>query len=61
MENGGMDIEYLEDVGKKNLLIKVSGDCDMYSAQEFFINVTKIWGSGPSNNLNLGQIYLFGD
>ena len=44
-----MDIEYLENEGKKNLLIKVSGDCDMYSAQDFFIKVTKKINSGYIN------------
>jgi len=44
-----MDIEYLGNEGKKNLLIKVSGDCDMYSAQDFFINVTKKINSGYIN------------
>ena len=41
-----MDIEYLENDGKKSLLIKVSGDCDMYSAQNFFISVTTKINSG---------------
>ena len=36
-----MDIIYSENPGGKNLLVKISGDCDMYSAQEFFNGVTE--------------------
>ena len=44
-----MDIEYFENEGKESLLIKVSGDCDMYSAQNFLINITKKINSGYIN------------
>ena len=31
-----MEIQYLENKNKQSLFIKISGDCDMYSAREFF-------------------------
>ena len=48
-----MDIQYLENAGKQSLLIKVSGDCDMYSAQDFFTSVTE--------KINCGYINIFLD
>lgn len=44
-----MDIQYFEKSGKQNLLIKISGDCDMYNAQEFFSGVIKKIDSGYLN------------
>jgi anti-sigma B factor antagonist len=41
-----MDIQYLENSGRQSLLVKISGDCDMYSAQEFFSGVTEKINSG---------------
>ena len=47
-----MDIQYLENTVKQSLLIKISGDCDMYSAQEFFMGVTE------KINAGFASIYL---
>jgi len=55
-----MDIQYLEDSGGQNLLIRIAGDCDMYNAQEFLFGVTKKINSGY-NSIHLdfsGVIYL---
>jgi len=43
-----MDIQYLENSAQRSLLVKVSGDCDMYNAQEFFLGVTEKMNSGFS-------------
>jgi anti-anti-sigma factor len=41
-----MDIQCLENTVKQSLLVKISGDCDMYSAQEFFLSVMEKINSG---------------
>ena len=55
-----MKINYLENSADGSLLIKVAGDCDMYSAQEFFTGVTgKIKENLISVSLDFsGVIYL---
>jgi len=55
-----MDIQYLENSDKRSLLVKISGDCDMYNAQEFFSAVTDKINSGfASIYLDFsGVIYL---
>ena len=55
-----MDIQYSENQGRKSLLVKVSGDCDMYNAQDFFNGVTeKICLGYPNVCLDFsGVIYL---
>ena len=36
-----MKIDYSENSDNGSLFVKITGDCDMYSAQEFFIGVTE--------------------
>ncbi|MCL1817367.1 MAG: STAS domain-containing protein [Spirochaetaceae bacterium] len=35
-----MEINYVENSANASLLVKVAGDCDMYSVREFFTEVT---------------------
>ena len=44
-----MDIQYLENSSMKSLLAKISGDCDMYSAQEFYKGISAKIESGYHN------------
>jgi len=44
-----MDIQYLENQVQQSLIVKISGDCDMYNAQEFFSGVTEKMNSGFIN------------
>ena len=48
-----MDIQYLENADMQSLLVKISGDCDMYSAQEFF--------SGVMEKMSHGYVDIFLD
>jgi anti-sigma B factor antagonist len=50
----------VEGSGGKSLLIKISGDCDMYSAQDFFLGVTsKMDGNYTSMYIDFSEvIYL---
>ena len=41
-----MEIDYTENSDNGSLLVKVAGDCDMYSAQEFFSGVTEKMSEG---------------
>jgi anti-anti-sigma factor len=43
-----MEIKYKGNSENKSLLIKITGDCDMYSAKEFFIAVTDKMKDGLS-------------
>ena len=55
-----MKINYVENSADKSLFVTVAGDCDMYSAQEFFTGVTGKMGRGfVSVSLDFSEvIYL---
>jgi anti-sigma B factor antagonist len=52
-----MQIRYAEGSGGKSLLITISGDCDMYSAQDFFLGVTaKMNGNYASVFIDFSEV-----
>jgi len=52
-----MKIQYLKNADEKNLLIKATGDCDMYSSHDFFTGITAKLTDGCSKAvLDLNEV-----